>query len=47
MPSAIQDFLRKGEDEGKDVASRIDNLTSGFLRDYSKIEMQKKQQDKD
>tara|TARA_Y100000310_G_C20613162_1_gene779131 strand:+ start:33 stop:1562 length:1530 start_codon:yes stop_codon:yes gene_type:complete len=31
VPSAIQDFLRKGEDEGKDVASRIDNLTSGFF----------------
>ena len=31
VPSFIQDFLRKGEDEGKDVASRLDNITSGIM----------------
>ena len=31
VPSFIQDFLRKGEDEGKDVASRLDNITSSII----------------
>lgn len=31
VPSFIQDFLRKGEDEGKDVASRLDNITRAII----------------